>query len=198
MGQSIERRLPVRRAPRPPLGELRNDLLPALEALGGLPRAQAAEFDDIVKSGRTHLDGRRARHARPGVLGLRRSGQDRGIARVGDAMPRLGQIPLGGTATGTGPEHASRVRRACASTSRETGLTISAPGRHFEAQAARDGLVEAPARSRSSPFRSRRSRTTFGSWGPGPRAGSRRSSSRSCRRELDHAGQGQTRSSPRS
>jgi fumarate hydratase class II len=67
-----------------------------------------------------------------------------GIARVEDAMPRLGQIPLGGTATGTGlnthPEFAARVREYL---SRETGLAISAPVDHFEAQAARDGLVEA-------------------------------------------------------
>jgi fumarate hydratase class II len=67
-----------------------------------------------------------------------------GIARVEDAMPRLGQIPLGGTATGTGlnthPEFAKRVR---AYLSEETGLTISPPADHFEAQAARDGLVEA-------------------------------------------------------
>ena len=67
-----------------------------------------------------------------------------GIARVEDAMPRLGQIPLGGTATGTGlnthPEFAARTREYL---SRETGLAISAPVDHFEAQAARDGLVEA-------------------------------------------------------
>src|SRR3972149_798483 len=59
------------------------------------------------------------------------------------AMPRLGQIPLGGTATGTGlnthAEFAPRVREYL---SRETGLTVSAPADHFEAQAARDGLVE--------------------------------------------------------
>src|SRR6185436_11674139 len=66
-----------------------------------------------------------------------------GIERVRDAMPRLGQIPLGGTAVGTGlnthPEFAARVREYL---TRDTGLTISAPADHFEAQAARDGLVE--------------------------------------------------------
>ena len=66
-----------------------------------------------------------------------------GIARLEDAMPRLGQIPLGGTATGTGlnthPEFAERVR---ALLSEQTGLTISAPADPFEAQAARDALVE--------------------------------------------------------
>jgi fumarate hydratase class II len=67
-----------------------------------------------------------------------------GIARVQDSLPRLGQIPLGGTAVGTGlnthPEFAARVR---ALLTEETGLTISAPADPFEAQAARDAIVEA-------------------------------------------------------
>ena len=67
-----------------------------------------------------------------------------GIARVDDTLPRLGQIPLGGTAVGSGlnthPEFAARVREYL---SRETGLQVGAPVDHFEAQAARDGLVEA-------------------------------------------------------
>jgi fumarate hydratase class II len=67
-----------------------------------------------------------------------------GIARVQDALPRLGQIPLGGTAVGTGlnthPEFAARVRSIL---SEETGLTISPPADPFEAQAARDAIVEA-------------------------------------------------------
>jgi fumarate hydratase class II len=67
-----------------------------------------------------------------------------GIARVRDAMPRLGQIPLGGTAVGTGlnthPEFAGRMRELLAA---ETGLTISPPADPFEGQAARDALVEA-------------------------------------------------------
>src|SRR5437763_16969761 len=69
-----------------------------------------------------------------------------GVERVRGALPRLGQIPLGGTATGTGlnthPEFAPRVRALLA---RETGLEISAPSDPFEAEAARDGFVEASA-----------------------------------------------------
>jgi fumarate hydratase class II len=69
-----------------------------------------------------------------------------GIRRIEGSLLRLGQIPLGGTATGTGlnthPEFAARVRELLAE---ETGLAISPPADPFEAQAARDGLVEASA-----------------------------------------------------
>jgi fumarate hydratase class II len=125
------------------LGEIAHDLLPALERLAASLERKAFEFDDVVKSGRTHwMD------AVPVTLGQEFAGYAaqvrQGIARLEDSMPRLGQIPLGGTATGTGlnthPEFAARAREYL---SRETGLAISAPVDHFEAQAARDGLVEA-------------------------------------------------------
>ena len=125
------------------LGEIAHDLLPALERLAASLERKAFEFDDVVKSGRTHL-----MDAVPVTLGQEFTGYAsqvrQGIARVEDTMPRLGQIPLGGTATGTGlnthPEFAARVRERL---SRDTGLAVSAPVDHFEAQAARDGLVEA-------------------------------------------------------
>ena len=125
------------------LDESARDLLPALERLAASLERKAFEFDDVVKSGRTHwMD------AVPVTLGQEFAGYAaqvrQGIARVEDAMPRLGQIPLGGTATGTGlnthPEFAARAREYL---SRQSGLPISAPVDHFEAQAARDGLVEA-------------------------------------------------------
>ena len=95
------------------LGELASDVLPALELLATALERKAAEFDDVVKSGRTHL-----MDAVPVTLGQEFGGYAaqirQGIARVEDAMPRLGQIPLGGTATGTGlnthAEFAARVR----------------------------------------------------------------------------------------
>src|SRR5438045_6192592 len=95
------------------LGELVNDLLPALGALATSLERKAREFDDVVKSGRTHwMD------AVPVTLGQEFGGYAaqvrQGIARLRDVLPRLGQIPLGGTAVGTGlnthPEFASRVR----------------------------------------------------------------------------------------
>jgi fumarate hydratase class II len=125
------------------LGDITHDLLPALERLAASLERKAFSFDDVVKSGRTHwMD------AVPVTLGQEFAGYAaqvrQGIARVQDALPRLGEVPLGGTATGTGlnthPEFAARVREYL---SHETGLVVSAPVDHFEAQAARDGLVEA-------------------------------------------------------
>jgi fumarate hydratase class II len=124
------------------LDGITNDLLPAMDALAAALERKAAEFDDIVKSGRTHL-----MDAVPVTLGQEFAGYAaqvrQGIERVRSALPRLGQIPLGGTATGTGlnthPEFARRVRDRL---TRETGLAIGPPADPFEAQAARDGLVE--------------------------------------------------------
>jgi fumarate hydratase class II len=125
------------------LEELVRDLLPALDLLASSLERKAHEFDDVVKSGRTHwMD------AVPVTLGQEFGGYAaqvrQGIERVRDTLPRLGQIPLGGTAAGTGlnthPEFAARVRDRIAG---EKSLRISAPADPFEAQAARDGLVEA-------------------------------------------------------
>jgi fumarate hydratase, class II len=124
------------------LDEITNDLLPALDRLAESLAAKAREFDDVVKSGRTHwMD------AVPVTLGQEFGGYAtqvrEGAARVRDALPRLGKVPLGGTATGTGlnthPEFASRVR---ARLHEETGLEISPPADPFESQAARDAIVE--------------------------------------------------------
>jgi fumarate hydratase class II len=119
-----------------------NELLPALDRLAFALAAKADEFADIVKTGRTHL-----MDAVPVTLGQEFGGYAaqvrEGKDRVASALPRLGQIPLGGTATGTGlnthPEFAARVRERLSGAS---GLTISPPADPFESQAARDGLVE--------------------------------------------------------
>src|SRR3954471_4882119 len=95
------------------LHELVEDLLPALQRLADSLQAKAAEFDDVVKSGRTHL-----MDAVPVTLGQEFGGyaaQVRlGYDRILATLERVGQIPLGGTATGTGlnthPEFAERVR----------------------------------------------------------------------------------------
>jgi fumarate hydratase class II len=124
------------------LDEIVHDLLPALGRLATSLERKAQEFDGVVKSGRTHM-----MDAVPVTLGQEFGGYAaqvrQGTARIQDALPRLGQIPLGGTAVGTGlnthPEFAERVRARLVA----EGLRISAPADPFESQAARDALVEA-------------------------------------------------------
>jgi fumarate hydratase, class II len=124
------------------LDELTHDLLPALDRLAGSLERKAGEFDDVVKSGRTHL-----MDAVPVTLGQEFAGyaaQVRlGVDRIRSTFDRVGQVPLGGTAVGTGlnthPEFGDRVRKRL---SDETGLEIQAPADPFEAQGARDALVE--------------------------------------------------------
>jgi fumarate hydratase class II len=124
------------------LDEATNTLLPALAQLEASFAAKAEAFKDIVKSGRTHL-----MDAVPVTLGQEFGGyaaQIRlGRRRVDNALPQVAQIPLGGTATGTGlnthPDFAAKVRERL---SADTGLTISPPEDPFEAQANRDALVE--------------------------------------------------------
>jgi fumarate hydratase, class II len=124
------------------LDEVTNALLPALEGLVRALAAKSDQFSDVVKAGRTHL-----MDAVPVTLGQEFGGyaaQARlGADRVRSTLMRVGQIPLGGTATGTGlnthPQFAERVRKRL---SADTGLEISAPADPFEAQGNRDGLVE--------------------------------------------------------
>ena len=119
-----------------------NDLLPALAQLEASFAAKAAAFEDVVKSGRTHL-----MDAVPVTLGQEFSGYAAQIRlggrRVSNALPQVAQIPLGGTATGTGlnthPQFAARVR---AQLSESSGLQVQAPEDPFEAQGNRDALVE--------------------------------------------------------
>jgi fumarate hydratase class II len=124
------------------LDEATNTLLPALEQLEASFAAKAEAFKDIVKSGRTHL-----MDAVPVTLGQEFSGyaaQIRlGRRRVENALPQVAQIPLGGTATGTGLNtHKGFAAGVRAKLAADTGLTISAPEDPFEAQGNRDALVE--------------------------------------------------------
>jgi fumarate hydratase class II len=153
------------------LGEIASDLLPALERLAEALEGKAREFDDVVKAGRTHwMD------AVPVTLGQEFGGYAaqvrQGIDRLGDALPRLGQIPLGGTAVGTGlnthPEFASRVR---ARLQEETGLEISGPADPFEAQAARDALVETSGALKTVAVSLTKIANDIRFLGSGPRAG---------------------------
>ncbi len=153
------------------LGELVDDLLPALAALAESLERKAEEFADVVKSGRTHL-----MDAVPVTLGQELGGYAaqvrQGIARVEATLGRVGQVPLGGTAVGTGlnthPEFAERVRRRL---SEETGLPISPPADPFEATAARDALVEASGALKTVAVSLTKIANDIRLMGSGPRAG---------------------------
>ena len=126
-----------------------NDLIPALRHLEEALAAKEREFAEIVKSGRTHL-----MDATPVTLGQEFGGyaaQVRlGIERLEASLPRLAELPLGGTAVGTGintpPGFSARVIEEVATA---TGLPLREARNHFEAQGARDGLVEASGQLRT-------------------------------------------------
>jgi fumarate hydratase, class II len=153
------------------LDELVNDLLPALTTLAESLERKAVEFAGVVKSGRTHL-----MDAVPVTLGQEFGGYAaqvrQGIVRVESTLERVGQVPLGGTAVGTGlnshPEFGERVRRRLAE---ETGLTISPPADPFEATAARDALVEASGALRTVAVSLTKIANDIRLMGSGPRAG---------------------------
>ncbi len=146
-------------------------LLPALAALERALTAKSKRFDRIVKAGRTHL-----MDAVPVTLGQEFAGyaaQIRlGRARIADALPRVAQIPLGGTATGTGlnthPRFAAGVRRRL---SAETKLKISPPEDPFEAQANRDALVELSGALKVLAVSMTKIAQDLALMGSGPRAG---------------------------
>jgi fumarate hydratase class II len=153
------------------LDELVHDLLPALDGLASALEEKAKAFDDVVKSGRTHwMD------AVPVTLGQEFGGYAaqvrEGRARVEATLERLGKIPLGGTAVGTGlnthPQFAAKVRELLAG---DTGLTISAPADPFESQAARDGLVEASGALKTLAVSLTKIANDLRFLGSGPRAG---------------------------
>ena len=128
---------------------LSNELIPAMETLAASLEKKAEEFSGIVKSGRTHL-----MDATPVTLGQEFGGyaaQVRfGIERVQSSLPRVAEVPLGGTAVGTGintPDGFSA--RVIELLGEETGLPITEARNHFEAQANRDGLVEASGQLRN-------------------------------------------------
>ena len=153
------------------LDELVHDLLPALATLAEALERKAGDFADVVKSGRTHL-----MDAVPVTLGQEFGGYAtqvrQGIARVEATLERVGQIPLGGTATGTGlnthPEFAERARRRL---SEDTGLTILPPADPFEATAARDALVEASGALKTVAVSLTKIANDIRLMGSGPRAG---------------------------
>jgi fumarate hydratase, class II len=148
-----------------------NQLLPALQQLEAAFQARADEFHDIVKAGRTHL-----MDAVPVTLGQEFSGYAAQVRlaalRVRNALPQVAQIPLGGTATGTGlnthKEFAIRVR---ARLTDATGLDIRGPEDPFEAQGNRDALVELSGALKVVAVSFTKIANDLALMGSGPRAG---------------------------
>jgi fumarate hydratase, class II len=153
------------------LDQSTHDLLPALEQLEASLQAKADEFEDIVKAGRTHL-----MDAVPVTLGQEFSGYAAQVRlaarRVRSALPQVAQIPLGGTATGTGlnthKEFAARVRARLTET---TGLDIRPPEDPFEAQGNRDALVELSGMLKVVAVSFTKIASDLAMMGSGPRAG---------------------------
>ncbi|MDV9191751.1 class II fumarate hydratase [Streptomyces sp. SR27] len=125
------------------------DLVPALDHLADSLERKSAEFATVVKSGRTHL-----MDATPVTLGQEFGGyaaQVRyGVERLRSALPRLAELPLGGTAVGTGINTPAGFSPAViAEVARATGLPLTEARDHFEAQGARDALVETSGQLRT-------------------------------------------------
>jgi fumarate hydratase class II len=121
---------------------LQKRLLPALKKLHDLLDAKARAFDSVVKIGRTHLQ-----DAVPIRLGQEFSGYasqvEHGIARIGRCSAALSELPIGGTALGTGINtHAEFPERMAAKIAQETGLEFRPAANFFEAMANRDAAVE--------------------------------------------------------
>ncbi|MER6140875.1 class II fumarate hydratase [Streptomyces sparsogenes] len=125
------------------------DLIPALDHLAGALERKAEEFAEVVKAGRTHL-----MDATPVTLGQEFGGyaaQVRyAVERLRASLPRLAELPLGGTAVGTGINTPPGFSAAViAELARATGLPLTEARNHFEAQGARDGLVETSGQLRT-------------------------------------------------
>ncbi len=150
---------------------LLTDLEPALAHLAAALEAKAAEFATVVKSGRTHL-----MDATPVTLGQEFAGyaaQVRyGIERLRAVLPRVAELPLGGTAVGTGINapagFAGDVIKLLAA---ETGLPLTEARDHFEAQGARDGLVELSGALRTIAVSLNKISNDIRWMGSGPRTG---------------------------
>lgn len=126
-----------------------HDLIPSLTHLRAALERKAEEFADVVKSGRTHL-----MDATPVTLGQEFGGYAAqvayGIERLRASLPRLAELPLGGTAVGTGINTPPGFSAAViAEVARTTGLPLTEARNHFEAQGARDGIVETSGQLRT-------------------------------------------------
>ncbi len=146
-------------------------LRPALDELAQALDAKAAEFSDYVKSGRTHL-----MDAVPVTLGQEFGGYAaavrKAIARVSEVLPQAGELPLGGTAAGTGLNAPAGFAAAViARLAEDTGLPLTEAANHFEAAGSRDGLVASSGVLRTTAVSLFKICNDLRLMGSGPRAG---------------------------
>jgi len=146
-------------------------LVPALDYLAAALERKRDEFASVVKSGRTHL-----MDATPVTLGQEFGGYAaqvrHGIERLEASLPRLAELPLGGTAVGTGINMpAGFATRVIADVAAKTGLPLTEARDHFEAQGARDGLVEASGQLRTIAVSLYKISNDLRWMGSGPRTG---------------------------
>ena len=153
------------------VGEISGELLPALEHLAAALRKQSRKFAKVVKSGRTHL-----MDATPVTLGQEFGGYaaqvEQSVERLRDALPRIGELPLGGTAVGTGLNAPRGFAKAViARLVADTDLPLSEARDHFAAQSARDALVEASGHLRTAAVALIKIANDVRWMGSGPRTG---------------------------
>ncbi|MGW4462457.1 class II fumarate hydratase [Micromonospora sp. NPDC004704] len=149
------------------------DLIPALRHLELTLRSKVEEFATVVKAGRTHL-----MDATPVTLGQEFSGYATQVAygadRMESVLPRLAELPLGGTAVGTGINTPAGFAPAVIAKLREqTGVPVTEASNHFEAQGARDALVETSGQLRTIAVGLYKIANDIRWMGSGPRAGLR-------------------------
>jgi len=148
-----------------------NDLVPALEHLAASLERKREQWSTVVKAGRTHL-----MDATPVTLGQEFGGyaaQVRyGVERLHACLPRLAELPLGGTAVGTGINTpAGFSARVIEEVAAATGLPLTEARDHFEAQGARDALVETSGQLRTIAVGLYKISNDLRWMGSGPRAG---------------------------
>jgi fumarate hydratase, class II len=150
---------------------MKEDLIPALEKLRDALEEKAREFDDVIKTGRTHLQ-----DATPIRLGQEFEGYagqiERGIQRIHKAMDELSEVALGGTAVGTGVNtHPEFAKRVCERLSERFGVEVRETENHFQAQSAVDGTVFASGALKTVAVSVMKVSNDIRWLGSGPRAG---------------------------
>ena len=150
---------------------IKDDLLPALEALQKSLERKSKEFWGVIKTGRTHLQD--ATPIRLGQEFLGYAGQiERGITRARQALDELSEVALGGTAVGTGINtHPEFAKRATARLAKLTGLPIHETSNHFQAQASLDNAVAASGALKTIAVSLTKIANDLRWLGSGPRAG---------------------------